>query len=122
VDQQFRISTMDLEQPAPEFKTSAPGRTRLPNRRACETTAFEHGGASFTMTAGRYEDGRIGEAFINAGHANSALDFLISDAAILLSIALQFGADPGELRHAMKRFGDGSPASPIGAALDRIAP
>jgi hypothetical protein len=113
---------MDIPSNNPTCK-SAPGqRHRLPHKRACETITFQHAGASFTMTAGRYEDGRIGEAFINAGHANSALDFLISDAAILLSIALQFGADPDELRHAMKRFGDGSPASPIGAALDRIAP
>jgi hypothetical protein len=97
-------------------------RERLPNRRACETTAFEHRGADFTMTAGRYADGRIGEIFINAGHANSALDALASDAAIAISFALQHGADLAAIRSAMKRNSQGEPASPIGAALDRIAP
>ena len=110
---------MHMDQNSPAYK---PARDRLPNRRLCETVGFQHGGANFTMTLGLYPDARLGEIFVNAGHANSALDFLISDAAILLSIALQFGVDPDELRHAMKRLGDGSPASPIGAALDRILP
>jgi hypothetical protein len=109
------------------MKTSAPARAmiireRLPNRRTAETVAFEHGGASFTMTAGRYRDGRLGEVFINAAHANSALDFLASDAAILASLALQYGVPLDEIRHALKRDARGQPASPIGSALDRIEP
>jgi len=64
-------------------------RERLPNRRECETVEFSHGGADFTMTAGCYPGGKIGEIFVNAGHANSALDALASDAAIAVSFALQ---------------------------------
>jgi hypothetical protein len=97
-------------------------RDRLPDRRACETSTFEHGGAAFTMTEGRYPDGRIGELFINAAHANSALDALASDAAIAISFALQHGADLDLIRAAMKRNSQGLPSSPIGEALDRIAP
>jgi hypothetical protein len=74
------------------------------------------------MTAGYYPDGRPGEIFLNADRANSLLDFLMSDAAILASIALQYGATLDELRHALKRDARGQPQSPIGAALDRIAP
>jgi hypothetical protein len=122
LDQQFRISTMDLEQPAPEFKTIAPVRKRMPHRRAAETIASEHRGASFTMTTGRYEDGRLGEVFINAGHANSALDAIISDAAIAISLALQFGCPLDTIRHALKRDSQGIAASPIGAALDLVTP
>jgi hypothetical protein len=99
-----------------------PARTRLPNRRSAETILFEHGGAGFTMTAGRYHDGRLGELFMNAEHVNSAIDFVMSDAAILLSIALQYGAPIEELKHALKRTTTGEAASPIGAALDRIEP
>ncbi|SHH38404.1 hypothetical protein [Bradyrhizobium erythrophlei] len=99
-----------------------PGRERLPDRRACETVAFEHRGADFTMTAGHYADGRVGEIFINAGHANSALDALASDAAIAISFALQHGADLAAMRSAMKRNSQGEPTSPIGEALDRITP
>lgn len=99
-----------------------PERDRLPNRRACETISFGHGGADFTMTAGHYDDGRIGEIFINAGHANSALDALASDAAIAISFAIQHGADLTLIRSAMKRNSQGEPSSPIGAALDRLLP
>jgi len=95
-------------------------RQRLPNRRASETLSFEHGGASFTMTAGYYADGRLGEIFINAAHANSALDALASDAAIALSFALQHGADLAAIKLAMKRNSRGEPSSPIGAALDQV--
>jgi hypothetical protein len=99
-----------------------PRRDRLPNRRACETSSFEHGGAAFTMTVGCYVDGRIGELFIGAAHANSALDALASDAAIAISFALQHGADLTTIRSAMKRDSRGQPSSPIGTALDRIVP
>jgi hypothetical protein len=97
-------------------------RNRLPNRRACETSSFEHQGAGFTMTVGRYPDGRIGEIFISAAHANSALDALASDAAIAISFAMQHGADLDLIRAAMKRNSQGEPSSPIGEALDRIDP
>lgn len=110
---------MDIGQASPN--SDAPERKRLPNRRASETLAFEHGGASFTMTAGRYDSGQIGEIFINAAHANSALDALASDAAIALSFALQHGADLASIKLAMKRNSQGEPSSPIGAALDRLS-
>jgi hypothetical protein len=97
-----------------------PRRETLPHRRACETISLKHGGADFTITAGQYADGRIGEIFINAGHANSALDALASDAAIAISFALQHGADLAAIRRAMKRNSQGEPSSPIGAALDLI--
>jgi hypothetical protein len=99
-----------------------PVRERPLDRRSAETQTFEHLGARFTMTAGRYNDGRLCELFINAAQANSALDALASDAAIILSIALQFGADPETIRRALKRNTNGKAQSPIGAALDRITP
>jgi len=110
---------MDILPDTPERK---PERERLPDRRDCETISFKHNGADFTMTAGRYPDGRLGEIFINAGHANSALDALASDAAIAISFALQHGADLAAIRAATKRDSRGESASPIGAALDRIEP
>ena len=106
---------MSLPQPIP-------ARNRLPNRRASETLSFEHSGADFTMTAGRYVDGRLGEIFIGAAHANSLLDALASDAAIAISFAVQHGADLAALKSAMKRNSRGEPSSPIGAALDQVTP
>jgi hypothetical protein len=78
-------------------------RKTLPNRRRAETIAFERDGARFVLTAGFYPDGRLGEIFLNADRANSLLDFLMSDAAILASLALQYGAPIDEIRHALKR-------------------
>jgi hypothetical protein len=95
-------------------------RNRLPDRRKAISTSFQRDGARFEMTAGFYPDGRPGEVFLNADRANSLLDFLMSDAAILASIALQYGASLDELRHALKRDTRGEAASPIGEALDRI--
>jgi ribonucleoside-diphosphate reductase alpha chain len=116
---------VDIDQPAPADKPEIDARNRLPNRRAAITTTFQHCGANFTMTAGQYSDGRIGEIFINAGLIDSALDALASDAAIAISFALQHGADLAAVKAAMKRNSAGEPSSPIGAALaalDRIAP
>jgi hypothetical protein len=110
---------MDMQ---PNSSNCKPARERMQNRRDSETSSFDHGGAAFTMTVGRYPDGRIGELFINAAHANSALDALASDAAIAISFALQHGADLGAMRSAMKRNSQGEPSSPIGAALDRAQP
>ena len=113
---------MDLDQPAQTGKPDIDARQRLPNRRTAITTTFDRDGARFEMTAGFYPDGRVGEIFLNADRANSLLDFLMSDAAILASFALQFGASLDDLRHAVKRDAAGKAQSPIGAALDRIAP
>ena len=82
-------------------------RKNLPNRRRSETITFERDGARFILTAGFYPDGRLGEIFIDADRANSLLDFLMSDAAILASLALQHGCPLKELRHALKRDGRG---------------
>jgi hypothetical protein len=117
LEQQFQEQRMPISQADSADK---PIRDRLPNRRPAETITSEHGGANFTVTAGRYEDGRLGEIFMNAAHANSALDAIISDAAIAVSFALQHGADLAAIRSAMKRNSQGEPSSPIGAALDLL--
>jgi hypothetical protein len=109
---------MDIS-PSPE-SVKAPARDRLPDRRPAISTSFERDGARFEMTAGYYPDGRVGEIFLNADRANSLLDFLMSDAAILASLALQYGAPLDEVRHALKRDIRGDAASPIGVALDKI--
>jgi hypothetical protein len=97
-----------------------PARDRLPNRRQAETIAFERDGSRYHMTVGYFPDGRVGEVFLNADRADSLLDVLASDAAILTSLALQHGCSLREITHALKRDSRGTAASPIGAALDRI--
>ena len=111
---------MDIGQNSPADKPPKATRDRLPNRRSAISTSFERDGARFEMTTGFYPDGRAGEVFLNADRANSLLDFLMSDAAILASLALQYGAPLDEIRHALKRDIRGDAASPIGLALDQI--
>jgi hypothetical protein len=108
---------MQIGQTAPADK---PRRNRLPNRRPAETVGFEHAGARYQFTAGFYTDGSIGEVFLNHARSDSLLDALAHDAAIVVSIALQYGAPLAEIRHALKRDIRGEAASPIGAALDKI--
>ena len=97
-------------------------RDRLPNKRACQTIAFERDGSQYQMTVGFYPDGRPGEIFLNHDRGDSLLDVLTSDAAILASLALQHGCTLETIAHALKRDARGVAASPIGAAVDRIAP
>jgi hypothetical protein len=121
----FRITTteitMDISQPTPPATThQRVARESLPNRRACETIAFERDGFRYQMTVGLYADGRAGEIFLNADRGDSLLDVLASDGAILVSLALQHGCPLETITHALKRDGRGIAASPIGAALDLI--
>ena len=95
-------------------------RQRLPNRRSAETLAFERDNLKFQMTIGLYPDGRPGELFLNAEHANSLLDAMAHDAAILASLALQHGCTLETIARALKRDARWVAASPIGAAVDQI--
>jgi hypothetical protein len=97
-------------------------RERLPNRRASQNIAFERDNLNYQMTVGLYPDCRVGEIFLNAEHSNSLLDALAHDAAIVVSLALQFGCPLETIRHALKRDARGDPSSLIGDAIDRIAP
>ena len=96
-------------------------RERLPNRRRCESREFSHGGFVFTLTAGFYEDGRIVEIFLSSRKPGSPIEAIARDAAVTVSIALQFGADLQTIRAALTKDHDGGPATAIGAALDKLA-
>lgn len=96
-------------------------RRRLPQRRVCEHVSLEHAGLRYVVSYGYFEDGQLGELFVNTdGKTGSAADISISDAAVAVSIALQYGASIETLRTSMKRNADGSPQGPLAAALDRV--
>jgi hypothetical protein len=96
-------------------------RERLPNRRACESFEFRHNGFAFTASAGFFEDGHLGELFLSSHKPGSPIEAIARDAAVTISIALQFGADLETIRQALTRDHDGGPATLLGAALDAIA-
>jgi hypothetical protein len=96
-------------------------RERLPNRRASESFTFELDGLRFTATVSRFPDGRIGELFLNNHKAGNQADTSARDAAILLSFALQYGAEIEAIRRALCRDSQGRALGTIGAALDLLA-
>jgi hypothetical protein len=95
-------------------------RRRLANRRTAETFTLEVGGLRYTCTVGRFPDGTIGEVFLNNHKSNSAADTNARDSAIVLSFALQHGADINAIRKALCRDSNGNASGPLGAALDAI--
>jgi ribonucleoside-diphosphate reductase alpha chain len=101
-------------------------RERLPDRRACTTFEFDHETSSkakfhYKCSYSRFADGRLGELFLQNTKAGSDADANARESAIAASLALQFGCPIDTLRGAVLRNGDSSAATPLGAALDRIA-
>jgi hypothetical protein len=96
-------------------------RERLPNRRRCESFTFELAGLRYTATVGFYPDNRIGEVFLVNHKQGNQSDTNARDAAIILSFALQHGADINAIRKALCRDGQSKALGPVGAALDIIA-
>ena len=96
-------------------------RERLPGRRASEVFDFQAMDLRFTASISRYPDGRVAELFCDNHKAGSQIGTLVRDAAILLSFALQHGADIEAIRRALCRDSSGRALGPIGEALDIIA-
>lgn len=96
-------------------------RHALPLRRASETCDFSHDGICYTLTVGLYDDGRPGEIFIDGPKAGSGAQVNATDAAVILSIAMQHGVPVETLRAAVSRNAAGEPTGPIGAVLDRLS-
>ena len=111
-------------------------RKRLPNRRPSHTESLEVAGQTITATVGfDPETARPSEVFLSGGKAGSALDSLLADAAVVISVALQHGVTAKALAKSIGRLPEGPvapadldqcppavvPASPIGAALDLVS-
>ena len=96
-------------------------RQRLPDRRASTAFCFECNSLRYTASASWFDDGRLGEVFVSNHRADSHADSCARNAAILASIALQFGAPLDVLRRALLRDSQGRPSTPIGCALDLLA-
>ena len=98
-------------------------RRRLPNRRLCETFTFVCPGdrLTYTATVSHFADGGVAEIFVSNHKSGSHADHAAKDAAILASLALQFGAPLETLRNALLRDHQGHAITPVGAALDRLA-
>jgi len=90
-------------------------RERLPNRREAELVNLTHAQRRWTMTIGRFADGRIAEVFLD-GPKEAPIVELAQESAIVASLALQSGCPIETLRHALA----GRNAGPLGAALELV--
>ena len=97
-----------------------PQRERLPSRRYGYNQKARVGGQKIYLRTGDYPDGRLGEIFLASNKAGSQLDAAARDSAVTCSIALQFGAPVDNIRTALLREANGTPCSPLAAALDEI--
>jgi hypothetical protein len=97
-------------------------RDLLPQRRPNETFDMIFGGQNkpFTVTLGYYEDGRIGEVFIDGPKIGSEMKDITHDAAMLFSLALQHGVPMQTIQHALSRDAAGKATTIIGAVIDEI--
>lgn len=96
-------------------------RELLPARRRSENMKIESNGVYMTATVGRYPDGRPGEVFVSDIKFGTVAESICHDAAVILSIALQYGAQVDVLAAAMTRDGNGNPHSFLGALADHLA-
>jgi ribonucleoside-diphosphate reductase alpha chain len=83
----------DIDKAVAEALAKAPPkRRRMPRERESITHKFSIGGHEGYITAGKYEDGSIGEIFLtDIGKEGSTLRGMMNSFATAISIALQYG-------------------------------
>ena len=96
-------------------------RRRLPARRRSESFEIEAQGLTFTATVSRFDDGGVAEVFLQNHKAGSMAGINAADAAVVCSIALQYGVPIETIRHALMRDSRGRASGPLGTVLDKIA-
>jgi len=72
-------------------RVTAAGRSKLPDRRKGYTQKATVGGHKVYLRTGEYEDGKIGEIFIDMHKEGAAFRSLMNNFAIAVSIGLQYG-------------------------------
>ena len=70
---------------------AAQEREKLPNRRKSYTQKATVGGHKVYLHTGEYEDGRLGEIFIDMHKEGAAFRSLMNNFAIAISLGLQYG-------------------------------
>ncbi|MDR6953808.1 hypothetical protein J2X65_003171 [Ancylobacter sp. 3268] len=95
-------------------------RERLPDRRSSEAFEIVVAGIRYTVTFGYYDDGRVGEVFIDGTKIGSDAEIFASDAAVSISLALQHGVTPETLRKSIRQNAAGASLGLVGILLDRI--
>jgi hypothetical protein len=101
-------------------------RAVLPQRRYSETFDLTHEGHTFQVSIGYFPvdllcAGLPAEVFISGSKVGSYAEGVARDAAVLISIALQFSVPVEMMCKSITRNADGEPQTVIGAVLDRLS-
>ncbi len=90
--QALRTDAQEEKEAAAEQPMSAPERKRMPRERESITHKFSIAGHEGYITAGKYEDGSVGEIFLtDIGKEGSTLRGMLNAYATAISIGLQYG-------------------------------
>lgn len=95
----------------------APTRDRLPDRRMQISDKVEWQGQEWMLSVGFDRAGRVREAFVKGYKTGSAMDAIMDDACVLLSLLLQAGYSAAALESHLGREGvdpSAPAASPLG--------
>src|SRR3979490_2888856 len=88
------------------------GGEKMPDRRKGYTQKAVVGGHKVYLRTGEYDDGRIGEIFIDMHKEGAALRSIINNFAIAISLGLQYGVPLEEYVDAFT-FTRFEPAGPV---------
>jgi hypothetical protein len=94
------------------------GRERLSSRRPSLTATIEWHGRPLSVSVGFAPDGRVLEIFARDARPDTDRDFILDDAAVILSRSLQHGDNLAILARGIGRLPGGQPSSIIGAIID----
>jgi ribonucleoside-diphosphate reductase alpha chain len=90
--QALRTDAQDEKEAEAEVEMATPVRKKMPKERESITHKFSIGGHEGYITAGKYEDGTVGEIFLtDIGKEGSTMRGLLNAFATSISLGLQYG-------------------------------
>jgi ribonucleoside-diphosphate reductase alpha chain len=90
--QALRTDAQDSKEDEAEVEMAQPVRKKMPRERESITHKFSIGGHEGYITAGKYEDGTVGEIFLtDIGKEGSTMRGLLNAFATAISLGLQYG-------------------------------
>ncbi|HKH63941.1 MAG TPA: vitamin B12-dependent ribonucleotide reductase [Solirubrobacterales bacterium] len=90
--QALRTDAQDEQEAETEVEMAQPVRKKMPRERESITHKFSIGGHEGYITAGKYEDGTVGEIFLtDIGKEGSTMRGLLNAFATAISLGLQYG-------------------------------
>lgn len=91
MEQTIQLTNRVVEKTTQAIQARANQRRRLPGRRDGYTQKVKIGGHSFYLRTGEYEDGSLGEIFLDINKEGTLLRSMMNAFAIAVSLGLQYG-------------------------------